>query len=668
MSQDLPSENTADSVDHRRSKVLSTAYTAVPSDEKDDNPKIAVVRSNWWRRIMLDTWAPELIAITFSTACLVAIAAVLFVYKDKTTPHLPYDITLNAVISILATASRSLLIFTVAAAIGQLKWCWYRHERGVTDIQSFDDASRGPWGSMMLLFSWRAQSLAALGASITVLALAFDPFVQQILTYPTKMVFVPAAYSSVMRTPSYVAFDPGDDEWLNAISSGVWSGSTQLMRPPTCASGTCTWPEPVRSVGWCSKCVDALPYAKLTHCDYADVEGNGQPTNQTMQSANGTKCIVDFGHGNKLQLLDPGKYRTEWLVDTGVSLTQPDPIIAQHSVWHLGDHAVDYNKNDPGLTVNHNVNSTPSEPFLSVTNPILTLGRVSVGLIDTNNGFSSIDHITEAEECVLSLCERTFNVSVVNATASFELLQTDYGTRIWLETTETTETYGTNNDPIRFQTNSSLTCWQPGEAAYHVVNYTNISTDLDAMCDYAGAETPYFCPSGLNWYCHPSSEGFAYTLLERLAGNITMASRGINPGGYNVDVTKWIIAQNLSTVLDSVAASLTQLGLSANTTDQVRGLAYQREVHVSVAWVWLSLPIALTLGSILLLIAAAVQSKRYKVKLWKSSVLPLLYHGFEDGRLGGNLVPEAVSGMAEVAGGEKMQIVGSSLRRRTALS
>ncbi|KAK5754172.1 hypothetical protein LTS12_015698 [Elasticomyces elasticus] len=627
MSQDLPGENTADSVDHRRSKVLSTAYTAVPGDEKDDNPKIAVVRSNWWRRIMLDTWAPEIIAITFSTACLIAIAAVLFVYKDKTTPHLPYDITLNAVISILATASRSLLIFTVAAAIGQLKWCWYRHERGVTDIQSFDDASRGPWGSMMLFFSWRAQSLAALGASITVLALAFDPFVQQILTYPTKMVLVPAAYSSVMRNPTYVAFDPGDDEWLNAISSGVWSGSTQLMRPPTCASGTCTWPEPVRS------------------------------------SANGTKCIVDFGHGNKLQLLEPGEYRTEWLVDTGVSLTQPDPIIAHHSVWNLGDHVVAYDKQlVGGLGEGYSVNLTPSKPFLNVTNPILTLGRVSVGLIDTNNGFSSIDHITEAEECVLSLCERTFNVSVVNATASFELLQTDYGTRIWLETTETTETYE-NNDPIRFQTNSSLTCWQPGEAAYHVVNYTNISTDLSAMCDYAGAETPYFCPSGLNWYCPRSSEGFAYTLFERLAGNITMASRGIDPGGYNVDVTKWITTQNLSTVLDSVAASLTQLGLTTNTTEQVPGQAYQREVHVSVAWVWLSLPIALTLGSILLLIAAAVQSKRYKVKLWKSSVLPLLYHGFEDGRLGGNLVPEAVSGMAEVAGGEKMQMLDRSMRR-----
>ncbi|KAK5739083.1 hypothetical protein LTR17_005603 [Elasticomyces elasticus] len=636
MAQVLSGQNTADSLGQRGDKVLPAAYTAVPSEEKDDSTKSATVRANWWRRIMLDSWAPEIIAITFSTACIVAIAAVLKFYEGKSTPRLPYGITLNAVISILATASRSLLIFTVAAAIGQSKWCWYRRERGVNDIQSFDEASRGPWGSVMLLFSRRAQSLAAMGAAITVLALAFDPFVQQILTYPTKMVLVPAAYSSVTRTPTYVAFDPGDDEWLNAISSGVWSGSTQLMRQPNCATGTCTWPEPVKSVGWCSRCVDAMPYAKLLQCDWVEV--GGAPTNETINSPNGTKCIVDFGHGTtKLQMLEPGLYMTE--------NTVPNPTITRHSVWNLGG---------PQLTPTPPVNET----FLNITNPVLKLGRVSLELTDRYH----IVQIAAAEECVLTLCERAFNVSVVNATANFELLQTDYGTMIWLETTGFYLTNLTTWTPW----NNSDSCWQPREAAYHVINHTNSDFDIVGMCNYASAKTPYFCPSGLNWGCGDMhGDGFAITLADRLVGSITQQFLSLFAGGYNVDVTTWITTQNLSTVLDSVAASLTQLGLSANTTDQVPGLAYQREVHVSVAWVWLSLPIALTLGSILLLIAAAVQSKRHKVKLWKSSVLPLLYHGFEDGKLGSKVVPADVSGMAEVAGGEKMQMVGSSMRRRT---
>ncbi|KAK5741300.1 hypothetical protein LTR17_004006 [Elasticomyces elasticus] len=648
MAEDRPGRGSlADTVAQRRIKVPTTIYAAVPGEEKDDSIKSATVRANWWRRIMLDSWAPEIIAITFSTVCIIAIAAVLLVYEGKTTPHLPYGITLNAATSILATASRSLLIFTVAAAIGQLKWCWYRCERGINDLQSFDDASRGPWGSVMLLFSRRTRSPAAVGAAITVLTLAFDPFVQQVLTYPTKMILAPTAAASALRATSFVTFRDADsfpeqvsDEWLNAISAGIWSNTTQLMSPPTCASGTCTWPEPVKSVGWCSKCMNAMPYAKLRQCDFAGEWW--QLSNETLNSANGTKCIVDFGHGTNIQLLNAKEY-----IYYGDSWT-PNPTLTQHAMWNLGGLALDYSTDSEARTINNE--------FLNLTNPVLTLGRVSV---ETSKDSESLVHITAAEECVLTLCERAFNISVVNATASFELLHIDYGTTIWLENT---------NDTTRDEYNSSYTCWQPGEAASHVLNYTSTPLNTREMCDYAGTETSYSCPSGLNWACQrPFKSSFASTLLDRLTGNITWQFDQESPD-YNMDVTKWITTRNLSTVVDSVAASLTQLGLSANTTEQVLGQAWQREVHVSVAWVWLSLPAALTLGSILLLIAAAVQSKRYKVKLWKSSVLPLLYHGFEDGRLGSKMVPEDVSGMAEVAGGEKMQMVDSSMRRRRVLS
>jgi hypothetical protein len=48
-----------------------------------------------------------------------------------------YGITLNAIISILAVFSRSMLIFAVSMCIGQLKWCWYHErKRKVEDIQT----------------------------------------------------------------------------------------------------------------------------------------------------------------------------------------------------------------------------------------------------------------------------------------------------------------------------------------------------------------------------------------------------------------------------------------------------------------------------------------------------------------------------------------------------
>lgn len=51
------------------------------------------------------------------------------------------------------------MISTVGAAISQSKWLWYRQSepRRLQDLELFDQASRGPWGSLELLFRLRAR-------------------------------------------------------------------------------------------------------------------------------------------------------------------------------------------------------------------------------------------------------------------------------------------------------------------------------------------------------------------------------------------------------------------------------------------------------------------------------------------------------------------------------
>lgn len=119
-----------------------------------------------------------------SAISFVVIAIVLKIYDGNTSPELPYDLTLNAIISVLATICKACLIPVVAAAIGQLKWCWFQAKsRKLQDLQSFDDASRGPLGSASLLLVPRKWSIASAGAFITVIAVLFDPFVQQALRF-----------------------------------------------------------------------------------------------------------------------------------------------------------------------------------------------------------------------------------------------------------------------------------------------------------------------------------------------------------------------------------------------------------------------------------------------------------------------------------------------------
>lgn len=116
-------------------KEQDDGYASLPTDEYATSHQTPT--ANWFYRTTLDTWIPEILALFISAASIIAITGILWSYNKTRSPELPYGITLNAIISILAVASRSMLIFTVSMCIGQLKWCWYHErKRKVEDIQT----------------------------------------------------------------------------------------------------------------------------------------------------------------------------------------------------------------------------------------------------------------------------------------------------------------------------------------------------------------------------------------------------------------------------------------------------------------------------------------------------------------------------------------------------
>ncbi|KAK7974253.1 hypothetical protein PG989_016101 [Apiospora arundinis] len=89
----------------------------------------------------------------------------------------------NTVISILAAISKTTLAFAVSSCVAQAKWNWYR--RGSDNLFIFeriDQASKGPWGSFRLLGAVRIRHWSALGALIIITLLAYEPFLQTIIT------------------------------------------------------------------------------------------------------------------------------------------------------------------------------------------------------------------------------------------------------------------------------------------------------------------------------------------------------------------------------------------------------------------------------------------------------------------------------------------------------
>lgn len=100
---------------------------------------------------ILSEWRWEFVSWVFGTLCIAAMVGILVAFRDKPLDEWYSQIRITAVISALAQAAQSGLMMEVASCVGQLKWPWLKKNRKTFDIQQFEDATRGPRGSLMLL-------------------------------------------------------------------------------------------------------------------------------------------------------------------------------------------------------------------------------------------------------------------------------------------------------------------------------------------------------------------------------------------------------------------------------------------------------------------------------------------------------------------------------------
>jgi hypothetical protein len=85
------------------------------------------------------------------TAAFAVIVVLLITYRNKRFDSWHSDIQITTIIAALSQLAQSALLVSLAACLGQLKWTWLKDERSAQDLQLFDEASRGPYGSLCLL-------------------------------------------------------------------------------------------------------------------------------------------------------------------------------------------------------------------------------------------------------------------------------------------------------------------------------------------------------------------------------------------------------------------------------------------------------------------------------------------------------------------------------------
>jgi hypothetical protein len=159
----------------------------------------------------------------------------------------------QTIVFIIAAAVKAALLVHVSACIGQMKWTNSPDGTIITlrHLQTLDEASRGPWGSLSLISIIRPR-LATAGSILTILALAIDPFAQQIPSFPSRTISDGTNTSFIPRAEKYYSHIIADQRislsLQHAIVSGIFEQSTEAQ--PICPSGNCTFPDFV-TLGFC---------------------------------------------------------------------------------------------------------------------------------------------------------------------------------------------------------------------------------------------------------------------------------------------------------------------------------------------------------------------------------------------------------------------------------
>jgi hypothetical protein len=231
------------------------------------------VKRSFWSTTLL--WRNEMRALVISSAVLAALIAVLYHFDGK-----PYEntvvsrLTLSGLVALLAIVIRAGLLFAVSACISQSKWIWFTPSDGRTsalagrplkNLEQFDKASRGAFGSLRLLFTTGWRPSVCLGAMLMVLGPLSDAFSQQ--TVGTTSLILNnndgEAVGQILRAQRYFALDaltggmtvdPSNYNMLMraAINNAIFNVQVTI-HPIYCSSGNCTWPT-TPTLDTCSAC------------------------------------------------------------------------------------------------------------------------------------------------------------------------------------------------------------------------------------------------------------------------------------------------------------------------------------------------------------------------------------------------------------------------------
>ncbi|KAI8933733.1 hypothetical protein NX059_009449 [Plenodomus lindquistii] len=250
----------------RESKGTTVNYHAVNDDLAGESQPPLSPKPLHTRRTFLTFWLWELLATVASFACLVAIVIILVRMHAQPLSRWSLSISLNATIAVFITAAKSLALLVIAACIAQAKWIRFRASaRKLQELDLFENAARGPLGSLMLLFSVRwGAGIAGFGAIATILALGVDSFAQQVVRLETRDVQsltndgtfgLSHGYNGSAKWMIPMPVDVDDETVDVAMEGAIFQGIySKALGPDFTCNSNCIWKDSYISAGFVSRC------------------------------------------------------------------------------------------------------------------------------------------------------------------------------------------------------------------------------------------------------------------------------------------------------------------------------------------------------------------------------------------------------------------------------
>ncbi|KAK4939584.1 hypothetical protein LTR10_020190 [Elasticomyces elasticus] len=539
---------------------------------------------SWLAQLNLDNWAWELGAAALCLCILSTIAGILLAYDSRPVPSLPDTLSINAIISFLASLAKASLMLVVAAAIRQEKWLWFiKMPRPLHTVDSFEEASRGPYGSLRLILAYRGSLRALLAALVTILSLGFEPFIQQLVTIEVRNVPMVSAPATIRTPISYnetVTGNLGGSNLSMAALIGALGGASGAIPHPICSTGNCTWPA-YNTLAMCSICENMT--------DHVTVSGEVYNTNLTSQlqtfaqsnqstSTSSWAPTYSFPQGNSLTVnvtlsLIPGN-EVQW------TLSYP-----RRSVWPLN---IDPSPNS--LWSRSWINST----FAGLPAPLFAVGSLDMTLSPNSSQLL----VQRATKCALTPCVNTMDTQVRSGSLISNPVSTSYGA-VSLEHPGWTAT-------VNKTTYSILDAGDTTTQGHAQLLIQSLRVALEGNTTYAQAG-----------YFNPTDPSHSYTF--DATGFTQLSGPWSSAGQQAIDT-----ADNFTFVVQGVAAALTGAFQTLQNTTTA-GTTLRTQSIITVRWAWIAYPLSLVALGLAAMTLTIISTHGHRMAVWKESTLPLLF-------------------------------------------